>query len=97
MIALILLNLPVFLLALGITHIFFPDLEDIDRLLCIGVIFFSYIVIAQEILGLLGALNLGNLYLLNAAVLLLLLFVIQKNKAALSFRGGLGEAIASFP
>jgi hypothetical protein len=46
---------------------------------------------------LLGALNLGNLYLLNAAVLLLLLFVIQKNKAALSFRGGLGEAISKFP
>jgi len=97
MISLILLNLPVILISLGITHIVFSYLGTVDRLLCIGLCFFTYIVIAEQVLGLFNLLTIGNLYIINVSVLLVLLFIIQFNRNALFFRGDFLEKIKTFP
>jgi hypothetical protein len=97
MIALILLNLPVLLISLGITHIFFYYLDAIDRILCIALMFFTYIVISEQVLGSLNVLNVGSIYLINALVLLILLLVVQRKQSALLFRGNLSDSIKNFP
>lgn len=75
MIAFLLLNFPVVILARELARRFFYYLEAGDRVLAGALIYFSYIVIVQQGLGMFGILRIEGLYLANALSLSVLLFV----------------------
>ena len=67
MINLILLNLPVILSVAIIAQSYFSYLGALDRVLCSAILYFSYIIAVQLLLGSFGILTLSNLLLINAA------------------------------
>jgi hypothetical protein len=97
MIALILLNFPVILLAHELTRRFFYYLEAGDRVIASALLYFSYIVITQQVLGMFGVLRIENLYLINALAMLVLLFIPGvKVIGPQQISGNLAQAVKGF-
>lgn len=80
---LIILNLIVGTSSYLICEYFFAFKEPIDNLLAWAIFFFSQIILCELILGLMGKLDLGSIFLFQTSGLLLMLFLTRGKKERL--------------
>jgi hypothetical protein len=78
MLTLILLNFPVILFALAIISARGKHLSSADKFLTLFLVYFSYIIIAEQSLGIIGLLTLRNLFIVNLCVLCSVCFFHRK-------------------
>jgi hypothetical protein len=98
MITFLLLNCPVLLLATVITHAYSAHKLALDKVLSVAVLYFLFIILVEQLLGLLNILTLENILLLNCLGMAYALFLIRCHKDKARGAGGPLEGIAGiFP
>ncbi|MDO8489355.1 MAG: hypothetical protein Q7S42_04525 [Candidatus Omnitrophota bacterium] len=97
MISLLLLNIPVVLSVIIIVWLYFRNLSLADTLLCCATVYFSYIVLVEQILGILNILTIKNLELVGLGVLAAVYISARLNKAKLDIIPGLKKLDSYFP
>jgi hypothetical protein len=93
MITFLLQNLPVLIFAALIVNLYFNIFDTIDGILCIGLFYFSYIVITEQLLGLFNILTLDNLLLINLLILIIVFFFIRIKNPTIDLINSIQEGI----
>lgn len=97
MIPLLLLNIPVILSVIIIVRLYFNGLSLGDTLLCCGTVYFSYIVIVEQFLGILNALTINNLELVGFVFLTGAFICLRLKKVKPDILAALKKIGAYFP
>lgn len=96
MISLLLLNFPAILSVIVIVWLCFRSLSFADILLCSATVYFSYIVVVEQILGIFNALTIKNLELVNLGILLIVFICVRVNRKKPYIVSGLKKMIGSY-